>query len=68
VAFLLWLLYCPSSAAAFARQMDLLPQLNALLNGLSAVALSVGFYFIKHKQRAPTKSACSRRLASHQPS
>jgi putative membrane protein len=28
-----------------------LPQLNALLNGLSAVALCVGLYFIKHKNR-----------------
>jgi len=51
VAFLLWLLYVHHPPPPFARQWIFLPQLNALLNGLSAVALLVGFYFIKHKQR-----------------
>jgi putative membrane protein len=32
-----------------AQQWIFLPRLNALLNGLSAVALCVGLYFIKHK-------------------
>src|SRR6266481_7516521 len=51
VAFLLWLLYLHHPPPALARQWIFLPQLNALLNGLSAVALSVGLYFIKHKNR-----------------
>jgi putative membrane protein len=50
VAFLLWLLYFHHPPPALARQWIFLPQLNALLNGLSAVALCVGLYFIKHKQ------------------
>ena len=50
VAFLLWLLYLHHPAPALARQWIFLPQLNALLNGLSAVALCVGLYFIKHKK------------------
>jgi putative membrane protein len=50
VAFLLWLLYFHQPAPALARRWIFLPQLNALLNGLSAVALCVGLYFIKHKK------------------
>jgi putative membrane protein len=50
VAFLLWLLYFHRPPPAFARQWIFLPQLNALLNGLSAVALCVGLYFIKQQQ------------------
>jgi putative membrane protein len=50
VTFLLWLLYFHHPPPALARQWIFLPQLNALLNGLSAVALCVGLYFIKHKQ------------------
>src|ERR1700730_17397574 len=49
VAFLLWLLYVHHPPPALARQWIFLPQLNALLNGLSAVALCVGLFFIKHK-------------------
>jgi putative membrane protein len=50
VAFLLWLLYVHHPPPASAQQWIFLPQLNALLNGLSAVALCVGLYFIKHKK------------------
>jgi putative membrane protein len=50
VTFLLWLLYFHHPPPALARQWIFLPQLNALLNGLSAVALCVGLYFIKQKQ------------------
>ena len=39
VAFLLWLLYFHDPSPALAQQWVFLPQLNALLNGLSAVAL-----------------------------
>jgi putative membrane protein len=49
VGFLLWLLYVHHSPPARAQQWIFLPRLNALLNGLSAVALCVGLYFIKHK-------------------
>jgi putative membrane protein len=49
VTFLLWLLYVHHPPPELAQQWIFLPRLNALLNGLSAVALSVGFYFIKHK-------------------
>jgi putative membrane protein len=49
IAFLLWLLYVHHPPPALARQWIFLPQLNALLNGLSAVALCVGLFFIKHK-------------------
>jgi putative membrane protein len=50
VAFLLWLLYFHHPPPTLARQWIFLPQLNALLNGLSAIALCVGLYFIKHKK------------------
>jgi putative membrane protein len=49
VAFLLWLLYVHHPLPALAHQWMFLPRLNALLNGLSAVALSAGLYFIKQK-------------------
>jgi putative membrane protein len=49
VAFLLWLLYIHHPPPALAQRWIFLPQLNALLNGLSAVALCAGLYFIKHK-------------------
>ena len=49
VAFLVWLLYFHDPSPALAQQWVFLPQLNALLNGLSAVALCVGLYFIKRK-------------------
>ena len=49
VAFLLWLLYVHHPPPTLAQQWIFLPRLNALLNGLSAVALCAGLYFIKHK-------------------
>src|SRR5260370_1650021 len=49
VAFLLWLLYVHHPPPALAQQWIFLPRLNALLNGLSAVALCAGLYFIKRK-------------------
>src|ERR1700694_1278201 len=48
VAFLLWLLYVHHPPPALAQRWIFLPRLNALLNGLSAVALCTGLYFIKH--------------------
>ena len=56
VAFLLWLLYVPNPSHTLAQQWIFLPRLNALLNGLSAVALCAGLYFIKH-QKVPAHRA-----------
>ena len=47
ISFLLWLIYVHHAAAQFAGQWMFLPALNAFLNGLSAIALCLGFYFIK---------------------
>jgi putative membrane protein len=51
VSFLLWLLYVHQASAQFAGQWTFLPMLNAFLNGLSAIALCVGLYFIKRGNR-----------------
>src|ERR1700682_6383683 len=51
ISFLLWLLYVHQASAQFAGQWTFLPALNAFLNGLSAIALCVGLYFIKHGNR-----------------
>jgi putative membrane protein len=50
VAFLLWLLYVHHPPPALAQRWIFLPRLNSLLNGLSAVALGAGLYFIKHQK------------------
>jgi putative membrane protein len=51
ISFLLWLLYVHRASSEFAGQWTFLPALNALLNGLSAMALCAGLYFIKHGDR-----------------
>src|SRR5437660_3278482 len=51
VSFLLWLLYDHHASSDFAGRWMFLPALNALLNGLCAIALCVGLYFIKHRNR-----------------
>jgi len=51
VSFLLWLLYVHHASADFAGRWMFLPALNAILNGLCAVSLCVGLYFIKHHNR-----------------
>ena len=50
VSFLLWLLYVHHASADFAGRWMFLPALNALLNGLCAIALCAGLYFIKTSQ------------------
>ena len=45
VSFLLWLLYVHHASTDFAGRWMFLPALNALLNGLCAIALCVGLYF-----------------------
>jgi putative membrane protein len=51
ILFLLWLLYVHQASAQFAAHWTFLPALNAVLNGLSAIALCVGLYLIKHGYR-----------------
>src|SRR5579863_2677795 len=51
VSFLLWLLYMHRAPTQFAGRFVFLPALNAVLNGLSAIALCTGFYFIKKRDR-----------------
>lgn len=56
-AFLLWLLYVHHAPAEFAARLTFLPGLNALLNGLSAICLTVGFSFIRKRHIARHRSA-----------
>src|SRR5260370_7164638 len=51
VTFLLWLLFVHHASADFAGRWMFLPALNAVLNGLCAIARCVGLYFIKHHIR-----------------
>ena len=51
VSFLLWLLYVHHASADFTGRWMFLPALNAILNGLCAITLCVGLYFIKHRNR-----------------
>lgn len=45
--FLFWLIYVHPASDAAAAHYTFLPNLNALLNGLSAIALVVGYYFVR---------------------
>ena len=47
--FLFWLIYV-HPAAATSEQYAFLPALNAILNGLSAIALLIGFTFTKSRK------------------
>ena len=49
-AFLLWLLYVHHAPASFRGRLRFLPELNAILNGLSALALTAGFVFIRRRE------------------
>ncbi len=48
-AFLFWLIYVHPAAAA-STQYAFLPALNAILNGLSATALLIGYTFIRGRR------------------
>ncbi|MBE7156847.1 MAG: DUF420 domain-containing protein [Rhodospirillales bacterium] len=48
--FLFWLLYFRQAPPQFARSLTFLPALNAVFNGLSAAALTLGFIFILRRQ------------------
>src|SRR5580658_5932096 len=47
--FLFWLIYI-HPAAASSTQWAFLPALNAILNGLSAISLLIGFTFIRSRR------------------
>jgi putative membrane protein len=55
--FLFWLIYVHPAPDASATHYTFLPNLNALLNGLAAVALCVGFYFIKARNIAAHRAS-----------
>lgn len=48
-AFLFWLIYVHTAPQAFAERLLFLPALDALLNGLAAICLVVGFFFITRR-------------------
>jgi putative membrane protein len=45
--FLFWLIYIHPASDAASRRFAFLPDLNALLNGLAAIALLAGYYFVR---------------------
>jgi putative membrane protein len=47
--FLFWLIYVHAAPQAFATRLLFLPALDALLNGLAAISLIVGFFFIMRR-------------------
>ena len=47
--FLFWLIYVHTAPQAFATRLLFLPALDAMLNGLAAVCLVVGFFFIMRR-------------------
>jgi putative membrane protein len=55
--FLFWLIYIHPAADAASVRLTFLPALNALLNGLSACALLIGYTFVR-----------ARRIAAHRAS
>ncbi len=48
--FLLWLIYFKPTPEGFQNSLTFLPALNAVLNGLSAVSMCIGLYFIRQKK------------------
>jgi putative membrane protein len=48
--FLFWLIYKHPAADASSTELPFLPALNAVLNGLSAIALLVGYTFIRARR------------------
>lgn len=47
--FLFWLIYVHTAPQAFATRLLFLPALDALLNGLAAISLVVGYFFITRR-------------------
>lgn len=55
--FLFWLIYVHPASDAASVKLTFLPALNALLNGLSATALLIGFTFIRARRIAAHRAA-----------
>ncbi len=55
--FLLWLIYVHPAADATHLRFAFLPALNALFNGLSAVALVIGYTFIRARRVTAHRAA-----------
>lgn len=55
--FLFWLIYVHPAADPSSLRLTFLPALNALLNGLSAAALLIGFVFIRAHKIAAHRGA-----------
>jgi putative membrane protein len=55
--FLCWLVYYHAPADVAGTRLLFLPALNALLNGLSAIALVIGFFFIRAKRISEHRAA-----------
>jgi putative membrane protein len=55
--FLFWLIYVHPAADAASVKFTFLPALNAVLNGLSAVALLIGYTFIRARRIAAHRTA-----------
>lgn len=55
--FLFWLIYVHPASDAGSTRYAFLPALNAILNGLSAVALLIGFTFIRARKIAAHRTA-----------
>lgn len=47
--FLFWLIYVHTAPEAYANRLLFLPSVDALTNGMAAICLVVGFYFIKQR-------------------
>ncbi len=47
--FLFWLIYVHAAPEVYAQRLLFLPALDALMNGMAAICLVVGFFFIKRR-------------------
>lgn len=55
--FLFWLIYVHPASDAASRQLTFLPGLNALMNGLSATALLIGYVQIRAGNKGAHRAA-----------
>src|SRR6201996_6037779 len=55
--FLLWLVYVHPPSEAYATRLLFLPALNALFNAMSAVALVIGFSYIRKRNIAAHRAS-----------
>ncbi len=56
-AFLFWLVYFHRAPAEFSHRLNFLPGLNAIFNGCSAIALTVGLWLIKRRKTIAHRNA-----------